>query len=288
MKNIRFVIITGLSGSGKSTAIKALEDIGYFCVDNLPVILLPKFLELRLQAPGEISKVAFVMDIREKGFLREYPRIFEELKKEGYLLETIFLECSDEILLRRFSETRRSHPLAEGKSVIEGIKLERESLSNLKSTADKVIDTSNYNVHQLKDAIYKYFSEVSSLKKMTINLLSFGFKYGLPYDADLTMDVRFLPNPYFVEELKNLTGENKEVSDYVLKRSETKKFIKKFYNLINFLIPLYENEGRVYLTIAIGCTGGKHRSVAIINELAKSLDKEKYMVSIRHRDIEAT
>lgn len=287
MKNIRFVIITGLSGSGKSTAIKALEDIGFFCVDNLPVILLPKFLELRLQAPGEISRVAFVMDIRERGFLKEYPRIFEELKKEGYLMETIFLECSDEILLRRFSETRRSHPLAEGKSVIEGIRLERERLSNLKSTADKVIDTSNYNVHQLKDAIYKYFSEVSSLKKMTINLLSFGFKYGLPYDADLTMDVRFLPNPYFIEELKNLTGENKEVSNYVLKRSETKKFIKKFSNLIHFLVPLYEKEGRAYLTIAIGCTGGKHRSVAIINELAKSLDKEKYMVSIRHRDIEA-
>ena len=287
MKNIRFIIITGLSGSGKSTAIKALEDIGFFCVDNLPVILLPKFLELRLQAPGEISKIAFVMDIRERGFLKDYSRIFEELKKEGYLMETIFLECSDEILFRRFSETRRSHPLAEGRSVIEGIRLERERLSNLKRTADKVIDTSNYNVHQLKDAIYKYFSEVSSLKKMTINLLSFGFKYGLPYDADLTMDVRFLPNPYFVEELKNLTGENKEVSNYVLKRSETKKFIKKFSNLIHFLVPLYEKEGRAYLTIAIGCTGGKHRSVAIINELAKSLDKEKYMVSIRHRDIEA-
>jgi len=288
MKDIRFVIITGLSGSGKSTAIKALEDIGFFCVDNLPVILLPKFLELRLQAPGEISRVAFVMDIRERGFLKEYPQIFKELKKEGYLMETIFLECSDEILLRRFSETRRSHPLAEGKSVIEGIKLERERLSNLKSTADKVIDTSNYNVHQLKDAIYKYFSEASSLKKMTINLLSFGFKYGLPYDADLTMDVRFLPNPYFIEELKNLTGENTEVSNYVLKRSETKKFIKKFSDLIHFLVPLYEKEGRVYLTIAIGCTGGKHRSVAIINELAKSLDKEKYAVSIRHRDIEAS
>ena len=203
-------------------------------------------------------------------------------------METIFLECSDEILLRRFSETRRSHPLAEGKSILEGIRLERENLTNLKSIANKVVDTSNYNVHQLKDAIYQHFSEVSSLKKMTINLLSFGFRYGLPYDADVTMDVRFLPNPYFVEELKSLTGENKEVSNYVLKRSETKKFIKKFSNLINFLIPLYEKEGKSYLTIAIGCTGGKHRSVAIINELTKSLDREKYVVSIKHRDIEAS
>lgn len=287
MKNIRVVIITGLSGSGKSTAIKALEDIGFFCVDNLPVILLPKFLELRLQTPGEITKIAFVMDVREKGFLKEYPQIFKEVKKEGFQMETIFLDCSDEILLRRFSETRRAHPMAEGKSVIEGIKLERESLLHIKSKADKVIDTSNYNVHQLKNAIYEYFSEVSSLKKMTINLLSFGFKYGLPYDADLTMDVRFLPNPYFVEELKNLTGENKKVSNYVLQRSETKKFIRKFYNLIHFLIPLYEKEGRVYLTIAIGCTGGKHRSVAIINELAKTFNKNKYIITIRHRDIEA-
>ncbi|MFH1623964.1 MAG: RNase adapter RapZ [Pseudomonadota bacterium] len=285
---MRIVIISGLSGSGKSLAIKALEDIGFFCVDNLPVILLPKFLELRLQSPGEISKVALVMDIRERGFLKEYPRIFEQLEKEGYVMEVIFLECSDEILLRRFSETRRAHPLAEGKSVLEGIRRERESLAGLKNIAHKVIDTSNYNVHQLRNAIYQYFSQVSSLKKMTVNLLSFGFRYGLPYDADLVLDVRFLPNPYFIEELRNLTGEDKLISDYVLKRSEAKKFIKKFSNLIHFLIPLYEQEGKTYLTIAIGCTGGKHRSVAVINGLAKSLDKERYAVSTRHRDIEAS
>jgi len=287
MKNFRVVIVSGLSGSGKSVAIKALEDIGFFCVDNLPIILLPKFIELCLQSLGEIYKVALVMDVREKGFLKEYPRIFGELKDKGYVMEAIFLECSDEILLRRFSETRRSHPLAEGKSVIEGIRIERESLADLRSIASKVIDTSNYNVHQLKDAIYQYFSEISSLKRMAINLLSFGFKYGLPYDADLVMDVRFSPNPYFIEGLKNLTGEDREVSNYVLKRSETKKFVKKFSGLVHFLIPLYEKEGKSYLTIAIGCTGGRHRSVTIINELAKSLNKEQYLVNIRHRDIEA-
>ncbi|MDY7030641.1 MAG: RNase adapter RapZ [Thermodesulfobacteriota bacterium] len=288
MENIHLVIISGLSGSGKSTAIKALEDIGFFCVDNLPVILLPKFLELSLQAPGEISKVALVMDIRERGFLKEYPRIFHELKNQGHMMEIIFLECSDEILLRRFSETRRSHPMAEGKSVLEGIKLERESLSHLRSMANKVIDTSHYNVHQLKESIRQYFSEVTSLKRMTINLLSFGYKYGLPYDADLIMDVRFLPNPYFIEELKTLSGENQEVLDYVLHRKESQDFLRKFSDLIYFLIPLYESEGKSYLTIAIGCTGGRHRSVAVINELAGYLKEESYHVTIRHRDIENT
>ncbi len=287
MKDFRIVVITGLSGSGKSVTKRALEDIGFFCVDNLPVMLFPKFLELRLQSQGEISKVALVMDIRERHFLEEYPRIFEELKNEGYMMEVIFLECSDEILLRRFSETRRSHPMAEDKPVIEGIRLERESLENLKNIADLVIDTSDYNVHQLKDYICKYFTQASSLKKMTINLLSFGFKFGLPYDADLIMDVRFLPNPYFIEELRGLTGADKKVSDYVLKRGETKKFIKKFSNLIHFLIPLYEREGKAYLTIAIGCTGGKHRSTAVINEVAKSLVNGNHIVNIRHRDIEA-
>ena len=287
MKNIRIVIISGLSGSGKSISIKALEDIGFFCVDNLPVILLPKFLELFVQSPGEVSKVALVMDVRGKIFLREYPRIFEEIKKKGYVMEIIFLECSDEVLIRRFSETRRTHPLAEGKSVIEGIRLERESLLDLKSIADNIIDTSNYNVHELKNVITQYFSQISSLKKMAVNLVSFGFRYWLPHDADLIIDVRFLPNPYFIEQLKNLNGNSKEVSDYVLKRGEAKKFIKKFSDLIHFLLPLYVKEGKSYLTIAIGCTGGKHRSVSVINELAKSLDKEKYIVNIRHRDIEA-
>ena len=286
MKDFRIVIITGLSGSGKSVTKRALEDIGFFCVDNLPVILLPKFLELRLQSSGEISKVALVMDIRERDFLKEYPRVFEQLRKEGYSTEILFLECSDEILIRRFSETRRSHPLAEGKPIIEGIKLEKESLTNLKSIADKVIDTSDYNVHELRDYICQYFSQSSPLRKMTINLLSFGFKYGLPYDADMIMDVRFLPNPYFIEELRNLTGENNQVSDYVLKRNETKNFIKKFSSLIHYLIPLYEREGKAYLTIALGCTGGKHRSAAVINEIAKSLIKAKYEVNVRHRDIQ--
>lgn len=288
MQNINFIIITGLSGSGKSTAIRALEDLGFFCVDNLPPILLPKFIELCKASSGEISKVAIVMDVRERTFLKEYPEIFQELKKKGQEIKILFLESSDEVLVRRFKETRRQHPLAEKGSVLEGIKRERSKLSDLKILASEILDTSNLTVHQLREVITQLFSRVSDRKKMTITLTSFGYKFGIPHDADLVMDVRFLPNPFFVSELRNFSGNDERVYDYVMKNKIVESFQKKFIALINFLIPQYEKEGKTYLTIGVGCTGGQHRSVAMINSLEKLLSKKRYLVRVIHRDLGKT
>ena len=285
MKNLRVVIITGLSGSGKSTALRALEDIGFFCVDNLPVILLPKFLSITTSSSPEIKQVAMVMDLRERSFLDKYQRIFTGLKEKGYKIEILFLESSDDSLLHRFSETRRIHPLSERGLIMEGILMEREKLSSLKKMADKIIDTTSLNVHQLKDIVQSYFLPSSRQKKMVINLTSFGYRYGLPVDADLVFDVRFLPNPYFVENLKNYDGHNADVQDYVLQNKESKEFLKKILDLMNLLIPLYEKEGKVRLNIAMGCTGGKHRSVVMANKLDSYFSSMKYMVNLNHRDI---
>ena len=286
MRGLRVVIVTGLSGSGKSVTIKALEDLGFFCADNLPVVLLPKFLELCLQSGGEISKVALVMDLRERDFLQEYPRIFQGLIDEGYDMEILFLEASDTTLVRRFQETRRPHPLADGDSILEGIKLERERLAGLRDIATWVIDTSDITVHQLKALIRDHFGQASGAKRMPVSLVSFGYRYGMPPEADLVMDVRFLPNPYFVPGLKELTGEEPEVADYVLKEPETKEFIDRFEALMDFLLPLYGREGKAYLTVAIGCTGGKHRSVVIANRLGRIFEEKGYRVRVRHRDAE--
>lgn len=285
MKNLRVVIITGLSGSGKSTALRALEDIGFFCVDNLPVILLPKFLSITTSSSPEIRQVAMVMDLRERSFLDKYQRIFTGLKEKGYKIEIIFLESSDDSLLHRFSETRRIHPLSERGMIMEGILIEREKLSSLKKMADKIIDTTSVNVHQLKDIVQRHFLPSSRQKKMVINITSFGYRYGLPVDADLVFDVRFLPNPYFVEKLKNYDGHNADVRDYVLQNKESKEFLKKILDLMNLLIPLYEKEGKVRLNIAMGCTGGKHRSVVMANKLDSYFSSMKYMVNLNHRDI---
>ncbi len=283
-KNLRITIISGLSGSGKSTAIKVLEDLGFFCVDNLPVLLLPKFLELCQQSSAEISKVALVVDIREKDFLKAYPKVFKSLKREGYQLASLFLECSDNALVHRFSETRRRHPLVEEDSIPEGIAREREKLADLKGLADKVIDTSNYNVHQLREAIDSYFKMSSNGRGMAINLVSFGYRFGTPLEADLVMDVRFLPNPYFIEELKPLSGSDPRVAKFILQQKEAIDFLERFSKLINFLIPRYQREGKAYLTIAIGCTGGRHRSVTIVNQLKRLLSKSDCSLNIRHRD----
>lgn len=285
MKNLRVVIITGLSGSGKSTALRALEDIGFFCVDNLPVILLPKFLSITTSSSPEIKQVALVMDLRERSFLDKYQRIFTGLKEKGYKIEIIFLESSDDSLLHRFSETRRIHPLSERGLIMEGILIEREKLSSLKKMADRIIDTTSVNVHQLKDIVQRHFLPSSRQKKMVINITSFGYRYGLPVDADLVFDVRFLPNPYFVENLKNYDGHNAGVQDYVLHKKESKEFLKKILDLMNLLIPLYEKEGKVRLNIAMGCTGGKHRSVVMANQLDSYFSSMKYMVNLNHRDI---
>jgi len=282
---MQIVVITGLSGSGKSTALRALEDIGFFCVDNLPIVLLPKFLEIQSEAAKRISKVAMVMDLREQGFLEKYPRIFKRLKDKGYTIEILFLDSFDDALLHRFSETRRTHPLAMKGSVMEGISIERAKLSSLKLMADKVIDTTSYNVHQLKDAVQRMFLSSTTEKRLMIYVTSFGYRYGLPVDADIVLDVRFLANPYFVESLKMHDGHHPGVREYVLASEEGAKFMEKLFALMSFLLPLYEKEGKVRLNIALGCTGGRHRSVAMANELAAYLSDKDYSVQVNHRDI---
>ena len=306
MKNIRVILISGVSGSGKTTAIKALEDIGFYCVDNLPILLFPKFLELCEQSDGKISKVAVVEDIRgsipyredrkeedtprgEKS-LEEPRTILQHLKKEGFPIEILFLECADPMLMRRFSETRRQHPLAGGGTISEGIRKERAWLQGIRDMANQVIDTSQFNVHELKDKIQQYALEGVGLRQMRVTLLSFGYSFGNPYEADLLFDVRFLPNPYFVEELKQLKGEDSRVREYVLQWEETREFLTRVHAFISFLIPLYEREGKTHLTIGVGCTGGRHRSVVIVNELAEmlkgSLTERGTRLSVRHRDAE--
>ncbi|OGQ12903.1 MAG: RNase adaptor protein RapZ [Deltaproteobacteria bacterium RBG_19FT_COMBO_46_12] len=303
---MRVILISGLSGSGKTTAIKALEDIGFYCVDNLPILLLPKFIELFEQSGGKISKVAVVEDIRgeasypssrefveaegEKDFLKDSREIIQHLKREGFLIEILFLESSDPVLMRRFSETRRQHPLAVGGSIREGLRLEREQLQGIRDMANQVIDTSELNVHQLKEKIQQYAQEERSSSHMTVALLSFGYSFGIPFEADLLMDVRFLPNPYFVEELKRLKGDHPKIAEYVLQWEETKAFLQHLQEFIRFLLPLYERERRTHLTIAVGCTGGRHRSIVIVNRLAEvlrdELVKRGIFLSVKHRDAE--
>ena len=280
------IIISGLSGSGKSTAIKALEDVGYFCVDNLPVVLLPKFLELRTGSESEISKLALVMDIREKGFLSSYSDILDKLRNQGYQFEILFLEASEEILLRRYSQTRMQHPLAKGKSLLEAIRDEEKQLKGLKQIANKVIDTSHYNVHELKTVILGYVLKVVHTGHLEVHVLSFGYKYGVPYDADLVIDVRFLPNPYFVPELRGLDGTAPGVRTFVKKWDETNIFLKKYLDLLDYLVPLYNKEGKSHLTVAVGCTGGRHRSIVIADEIFQHLKKKIDRINLVHRDIE--
>jgi UPF0042 nucleotide-binding protein len=306
VKDIRVILISGLSGSGKTTAIKALEDIGFYCVDNLPVLLLPKFIELCEQSGGKISKVAVVEDIRGtvsypggekrgvgqegKDFFEDSRKIIQDLQKEGYSIEILFLESSDSILMRRFSETRRQHPLAVGGAVRDGIRLERERLQGIRDMANQVIDTSQFNVHQLKDRIQRYAQEGSSSGQITVTLLSFGYSFGIPFEADLLLDVRFLPNPYFIEDLKRLKGEDPKVAEYILQWEEAKEFLHRVQEFIRFLLPFYIREGKTHLTIAVGCTGGRHRSIVIVNRLAEMLRNEladrRIFLSVRHRDAE--
>jgi UPF0042 nucleotide-binding protein len=284
MREIRIIIISGLSGSGKSTALRTMEDLGFFCVDNLPIMLLPKFIELCQSSSNDISKIALVMDVREREFLSEYPQTLHQLKHEGYRIDLIFLESSDDVLIQRFSETRRQHPLREEGSVHDGIQLEREKLAELKSLADKIIDTSALTVHQLRTLLEDYFQQFST-RNMNITFMSFGFKYGVPHDVDMVLDVRFLPNPYFVSELKDLDGADMRVADYVFCWQETQTYLEKLTDFIAFQIPLFEREGKTYLTIAIGCTGGRHRSVVIADHLKQYFSHSKYQVYINHRDI---
>jgi len=286
VEKLKIIIITGLSGSGKSTAIAALEDAEFYCVDNMPVALLPKFLELPIQSGTEIAGLAFVMDLREKGFLSKYTSIFESIRKKGHNFIILFLEAGEDVLLHRFSQTRRHHPLSQGKSLVDGIRMEKEQLKNLRKTADTIIDTSRYNVHELKAVIKDIVQRSIKLAPMRINILSFGFKYGIPPDADLIIDVRFLANPHFVPELKDLNGKDAPVKDYVLNDLETGRFLEKYLDLLDYLIPLYEKEGNAYLTIAVGCTGGRHRSITVAESIFKHIKKPENTVIVTHRDID--
>ncbi len=286
MKKLKIIIITGLSGSGKSIAISAFEDAGFYCVDNMPVALLPKFLELPIESDSEITGLAFVMDLREKSFLSSYSSVFDSLKKKEHKFKILFLEANEETLLKRYSQTRRHHPLSQDKSLLDGIRIEQEQLKELKITADKIIDTSRYNVHDLKSVINDIAQQSKNFAPMRINILSFGFKYGTPHDASLIMDVRFLANPHFVPELKAFDGKNRKIKNYVLNNDEARRFLKKYLDLLDYLIPLYEKEGKTYLTIAVGCTGGRHRSVTIAEALFEHINKPGRQIIITHRDIE--
>lgn len=276
------VIISGLSGSGKSTAVNVLEDLGYYCVDNIPPTLLPTFIELCENSDKDINKVALVIDIRERVSFESAPTVIEEFKKKGYPVDMIFLESSDQTLIKRYKETRRKHPLSDDGNIIEGISKEREMLEKLKELSNYTIDTSELNVHELSEIIKNKFSKTGS-QNILLNIISFGFKHGIPNDADMIFDVRFLPNPHFVEDLKDLNGTDNEIIDFIMNKEEATAFIEKMTDFLDYLVPNYEKEGKSYLTIAIGCTGGKHRSVAITDKLAEHF---KHLSPVtRHRDI---
>jgi len=284
-KDVRLVIISGLSGSGKSCVIKCFEDLGFFCVDNLPPQLLPKFVGLCRQSRSGISQAAIGIDIRERTFLWDFLKVYDRLIEEGYQVELLFLEARDEILQRRFSETRRPHPLAKEGTVLDGIHSERKTLEDLRKRADRVIDTSDYHVHQLKEVITHYYLEKGEHKQLSVSLTSFGYKFGAPYDLDLLFDVRFLKNPFFVENLRPLTGNDAPVRSYVLALPEAKQFLDKLYDLFDFLMPLYGKEGKSYLSVGIGCTGGRHRSVALVNQLSTYFEAKGLPTHCRHRDV---
>ena len=282
----RVVILTGVSGSGKTTALRALEDAGWYCVDNLPIVLLEKLLELSAHTAGEVSRIALVVDAREGRLLPEAPGVIQEVRRQGAQVEVLFLDAADEVLVRRYSETRRRHPMAgPSGSVPEGIAAERSALEALRNAADEVVDTSQLNVHELKRMVHDRFVG-GEAARMGVTVVSFGYRYGIPSHADLVLDVRFLPNPYFVPELKPYAGTDARVSEFVLGQRDARAFLDRAADLCEFLLPRHRAEGKSYLTVAIGCTGGRHRSVAIAAALAKRLEGAGAAVRIWHRDIE--
>lgn len=283
---MRVLVISGLSGSGKSTAVRVLEDEGFFCIDNLPVQLFPTIIDLVNKAQETVPGVALVMDIRGRDFLKGFEKIFQEIDDAGHTIEIIFFDATDEVLIRRFSETRRRHPALESGSVPEGIRYEREQLSGLRRLATLVIDTSELNVHQLKEMVLARVKGEAGARRMTIHLQSFGYRYGIPLESDLVMDVRFLSNPHFVPELKPFSGLDPGVRNFVLEKPETTQFLARFEGLLEYLLPAYQREGKSYLTISIGCTGGRHRSVALVEELRRFFDRADIAVKVSHRDME--
>ena len=283
---MRFVIVTGMSGAGKTSVLKFLEDINFFCVDNLPPALLPKFAELCYEQEGEIERVAMGIDLRGGKLFNDLFEVLSSLQEKGYEYEILFLDASDEVLIKRYKETRRSHPLSRNGSIQEGIRKEREMLRDVKTKATYIIDTSQVLTRQLKEQINGIFVENKKHENLVITIQSFGFKYGIPTDSDLVFDVRFLPNPFYIQELKEMTGNDEPVSSYVMQFEESQIFLNKLLDMVEFLIPLYIKEGKNNLVISIGCTGGKHRSVTLANALYGALGQDKHTLLLQHHDIE--
>ncbi|MCR4401263.1 MAG: RNase adapter RapZ [Firmicutes bacterium] len=281
----RFVIITGLSGAGKSEAVRAFEDMGFFCVDNLPPTLIPKFAELVAQSEGKTNRIALVVDIRSREFFDSLCSALDDLEGMGVTYEILFLEASDEVLVRRFKETRRRHPLSsEGGGVLEGIEDERRRLGEIRGRATRILDTTSLSPRQLRERIMNVFTGESRRERLDVIVVAFGFKHGIPMDADLVFDVRFLPNPHYVESLRKLTGDTEPVREYVFQSPVTRRFLQKLFDLMAFLLPHYVKEGKTQLVVGIGCTGGKHRSIAVADRLAGFLKERGYNVSVEYRD----
>jgi RNase adapter protein RapZ len=283
---ITFVVITGLSGAGKSYAIKCFEDMGFFCVDNLPTTLIPTFADLVGRSSHTITRVALGVDVREGEYLTHLLDTLGELRGRGHTVEVLFLEASEEALVRRYRETRRRHPLAPEGNVVDGIRAERKALSTMREVADRIVDTSALTVHQLKDLLVEAYVAPGQRTGLTISLVSFGFKHGVPFDADLVFDVRFLVNPHFVEGLRPLDGRDPRVREFILAKEESRELLRRLQDFLGFVLPAYQREGKAYLTVAIGCTGGRHRSVALVEELKRFLDGLNLASTVIHRDLE--
>lgn len=283
---MRFIVITGVSGAGKSLVAKHLEDAGFFCVDNLPPLLIPKIAEICFQSGGKMDKIALVIDIRGGELLNDLFPGLEALKEAGYSYEILFMEASDRVLIKRYKESRRSHPLAPEGRLLKGINEERKVLQKIKDKANYIIDSSNLTPRQLKEEITTIIGDDKAYRGLIISVISFGFKYGIPIDCDLVFDVRFIPNPYYIDSMKRLTGRSETVKNYVMKMPETGEFIKRLEDMVDFLIPNYLKEGKSQLVIGIGCTGGRHRSVVIADVLHKMLQEKQHRAVIEHRDIE--
>ena len=280
---LRFIVVTGLSGAGKSYAIKCLEDIGYYCVDNLPTTLIPQFAELAAHSTRRISRIALGVDIREGEYLSPVPEVLAQLRALGYVTEVLFLEATEEALVRRYHESRRRHPVAG--TLLDGIRDERRLLAPLRELADRVLDTSRITVHQLKQTLVELYGDAAPQVGLQANLVSFGYKFGVPYDADLVLDCRFLPNPFFVDGLKAQDGRSVAVREFVVGNPEGQEFLRRVSDLLGYLLPRYEREGKAYLTVAIGCTGGQHRSVALVEELRGFVESQGVPVTVSHRDV---
>jgi RNase adapter protein RapZ len=284
---MRIVVVSGLSGSGRSTAIHVLEDLGYYCIDNLPVKLVPHFLELAESLQESIHRVGLGIDLRERTFFGELPATLDHARGRGHSVEVLFLDASDDVLVRRFSETRRPHPLAGSGGPMDGIRREREKLAGIRALADRILDTTALTPHQLRaDLIASYGGEAPGSEGISLFVTSFGYKFGVPHDADMLLDVRFLPNPFFVDELRALPGTDSSVARFVMERPETCEFLDRTHSLLEYLLPRYQQEGKSYFTIAVGCTGGRHRSVVLANAIASRLLEAGHRVQVRHRDVE--